>query len=91
MYKIKYPAQFKKDLNLAKKRKLDLELVYEVMDKIETLNEIPVKYKDHPLISNWKGYRELHISSDWLLIYKVDHNKKEIFYARTGTHSDLFK
>jgi mRNA interferase YafQ len=90
MYTVKYPTQFKKDLKLAKKRKLDLELLYEVMDKIEALKEIPAKYRDHTLVSNWKGYRELHILPDWLLIYKIYHHKKEISYARTGTHSDLF-
>lgn len=91
MYTVKYPAQFKKDLKLAKKRKLDLELLYEVMDKIEALKGIPAKYRDHSLASNWKGFRELHILPDWLLIYKIDHNKKEISYARTGTHTDLFQ
>ena len=91
MYTVKYPTQFKRDLKLAKKRKLDLELLYELMDKIEASKEIPAKYKDHILVSNWKGYRELHILPDWLLIYKIDHSKREILYARTGTHSDLFK
>jgi len=28
------------------------------------------KYKDHILIGNWKEYREIHITSDLLLIYK---------------------
>jgi len=44
MYTVKYPTQFKKDLQLAKKRKLDLELLHEVMDKIEALKEIPAKF-----------------------------------------------
>lgn len=91
MYQVQYPVQFKKDLKLSKRRNLDLELLYEVMDIIESLKEIPSKYKDHSLVSNWKGYRELHILPDWLLIYKIDHGKKEISYARTGSHSDLFK
>jgi mRNA interferase YafQ len=91
MYQVKYPSQFKKDLKLMKRRNLDLELLYKVMDHIEALKAIPKSYHDHPLTSNWKEYRELHIQPDWLLIYKIDHIKKEIIYARTGTHSDLFR
>ncbi|MDO5484505.1 MAG: type II toxin-antitoxin system mRNA interferase toxin, RelE/StbE family [Desulfovibrionaceae bacterium] len=36
----------------------------------------------------WKKHRELHIEPDWLLVYSIDGN--ECFFARTGTHSDIF-
>jgi len=91
MYQVKYPSQFRKDLKLVKKRNLDLELLYKVMDIIESNKEIPSKYKDHSLLGKWKPYREVHILPDWLLIYKIDHTKQEILYARTGSHSDLFR
>ena len=55
------------------------------------INEEPLetKYKDHKLISNYKGRRECHIEPDWLLIYKQ--TTEEIIFERTGTHADLFK
>ena len=46
------------------------------------------KYRDHPLLGNWNGFRECHIEGDWLLIYQINGN--EVFFARTGTHADLF-
>lgn len=49
---------------------------------------LPPRLKDHPLRSNWAGYRDLHIEPDWLLIYRV--TETELLLARTGTHSDLF-
>ena len=51
---------------------------------------IPEKYKDHPLKSNWKGYRDIHIEPDWILIYKLDGNDI-ILLAATGTHSDILE
>jgi mRNA interferase YafQ len=45
-------------------------------------------YRDHPLRGDWKGYRDLHIEPDWLLIYQVSGD--ELRLARTGTHADLF-
>ncbi len=59
-------------------------------------NEIPLDpmiYRPHKLKSNWIGYMECHIgtiSSDWLLIYKIDKKQKILKLARTGTHSELF-
>jgi addiction module RelE/StbE family toxin len=39
-------------------------------------------------IGYWKGYRDIHIEPDWLLIYKRD--EKNIWLVRTGAHADLF-
>lgn len=33
---------------------------------------LSTKYRDHPLTGNWKGYREIHIEGDWLVIYRVE-------------------
>ena len=58
-----------------------------MLAKGETL---PESYKDHKLIGNYAGKRELHISPDWLLIYDKKDIIKLITLVRTGTHSDLF-
>ncbi len=50
---------------------------------------LPSRLRDHPLKSNWVGYRDLHIEPDWLLIYKLDAGS--VHFERTGTHSDLFR
>jgi len=46
-------------------------------------------HRDHKLIGNWKGRRECHIESDWLLIYMIESDR--VVFERTGTHSDLFQ
>ena len=50
--------------------------------------EIPAKYKDHPLIGKWKGFRDLHIEPDWLLIYYIE--KDTVYLSATGSHSYIF-
>jgi mRNA interferase YafQ len=49
---------------------------------------LPAAYSDHPLKGAWKGFRDLHIEPDWLLLYRVADNELQL--ARTGTHADLF-
>ena len=46
-------------------------------------------HRDHKLVGNWKGRRDCHVESDWLLLYKLD--GEHIVFERTGTHADLFQ
>ena len=89
-YEIYYGTKFKKDLKLAKKRGLDMQLIRSVIDMLEDGTVLPAEYKDHNLIGNYKGYRECHILSDWLLIYNKDEKIKLVTLYRTGTHADVF-
>ena len=50
---------------------------------------LPQRNRDHALKGDFKGFRDCHIESDWLLIYKVDGDV--ITFERTGTHSDIFR
>lgn len=85
-----YATQFRKDYKLCRKRGYKTSNIAAVMLDLE--NEIPLqpKYREHQLQGNYKGYTECHIEPDWLLIYKTDQEAKEIYFARTGTHTDLF-
>lgn len=89
--KIKYSSRFKKGLRLAVKRGLDISLLEEVVEKLKTRIPLDVKYKDHPLSGNYKGYRECHIQPDWLLIYLIEDDILTLTLVDTGTHSDLLK
>jgi mRNA interferase YafQ len=64
-----------------------LKDVVELLAKGEVLAE---SYKDHSLVGNWIGHRELHIEPDWLLIYKIEESVLILELVDTGTHSDLF-
>ena len=56
---------------------------------VEAYKGLESKNKDHKLLGNYKGRRECHIESDWLLICKLI--DAEIIFERTGSHSDLFE
>lgn len=88
MLKPEYTTKFKKDLKLAEKRNLDIELLKDVIRKLCCEEPLSEKHKDHNLSGEWSGSRECHIMPDWLLIYQVGNGI--IVFERTGTHSDLF-
>ena len=89
-YEIKNTTQFKKDYKLAKRRGLDISLLKSIVTKLANGESLDPKYKDHPLTGDWIGYRECHIQSDWLLVYRYEDYVLVLTLARTGTHSDLF-
>jgi mRNA interferase YafQ len=39
--------------------------------------------------SEWRGYRELHITPDWLLIYRIVKKDLILVLVRTGSHKKL--
>lgn len=90
-YEIKFTAQFKKDLKLAKKQGKDIEKLFEVVEKLACGEKLDPKYKDHELTGNFRGCRECHIDPDWLLIYEVIGDVLVLMLYRLGSHSELFR
>ena len=90
-YELEYGGKFLKDLKLAKRRGFDLSQLKNVTDMLQAGKNLPEQYRDHSLTGNYKDYRECHISSDWLLIYRKKETIRVISLYRTGTHSDLFR
>ncbi len=82
-------AQFKRDVKLAIKRGKDMAKLRNLLTLLIEGGPLPPRCKDHPLSGNWKHYRDCHIETDWLLIYKIEGN--DLYLVRTGTHSDLFE
>lgn len=89
-YELELTHQYLKDLKLARKRGLDENKLNEIIIKLIKGEELPTKNRDHFLTGNYKGFRECHITPDWLLIYSRDITIKIVTLVRTGTHSDLF-
>lgn len=89
-YELELTHQYLKDLKLARKRGLDENKLNEIILKLIKGEELPPKNRDHNLSGDYKGFRECHISPDWLLIYGRDITVKIVTLIRTGTHSDLF-
>ena len=90
MFELELTRQYLKDLKLARKRGLDESKLNEIILKLVLGEELPKKNRDHSLTGNYTGFRECHISPDWLLIYSRDITVKIVTLVRTGTHSDLF-
>jgi len=90
MYSINPLNSFKKDLKSIVKRGYNIQMLTDVISQLASGTPLDEKYKDHPLIGNWKGHRECHITPDWLLIYRIDKDVLILTLTRTGTHSDLF-
>lgn len=90
MLDVEYTTKFKRDLKLARKRNKDLDALRQIMKKIQHEEDLNPKLKDHNLLGNWNGHRELHIEPDWLLIYKIIQKENIVIFVRTGTPSDLF-
>ena len=49
---------------------------------------LPPEAKDHPLKGNFSDYRELHISGDLLLVYRIKNETLQLI--RIGSHSEIF-
>ena len=82
-------TQFKRDVRRAGKRGKDLIKLRVLLASLIQQEPLSARYLDHPLRGLWKGYREVHLEPDWLLIYRTKGD--ELHLVRTGSHSDLFK
>lgn len=72
----------------AAKRGKDMTKLTTVLSLLIAEQPLPAAYGDHLLKGDWKGFRDLHIEPDWLLLYRIADNELQL--ARTGTHADLF-
>jgi mRNA interferase YafQ len=85
---IQQTTAFKKHVKLMKKRGCEMDELKEVIDLLVTGEPLPEKYKDHPLVGDWVGFRDCHIRPDWILIYQIVEDA--LILRATGTHADLF-
>jgi mRNA interferase YafQ len=83
-----WSGRFKRDIRRVEKRGKDMSKLKAAVVLLAQEKPLPASYNDHPLKGDWKGYRDLHLEPDWLLLYRVA--GAELQLAATGTHSDLF-
>lgn len=82
---------FKSDIKLIEKQNKDISQLKAVVNTLLNGESLEAKYKDHALSGNWKGFRECHITPDWLLIYLKSDKELILTLTRTGSHSNLLK
>lgn len=90
-YEVRFTAQFKKDLKLAKKQGKNADKLFEVIEQLACGEKLDPKYRDHELTGNYRGCRECHIEPDWLLVYELIGDVLVLMLYRLGSHSDLFR
>ena len=88
-YSIVLSNRFKKDLKRLKKRQYNLTLLETAVDKLAAGEVLELKYHDHNLSRGLSGFRECHITPDWLLVYRIEENDLILLLMRTGTHADV--
>ena len=71
-----------------KRRGKDLDKLAALLTLLIHQEQLPERYRDHPLRGNLQGYRAAHIEPDWLVIDGV--RGDELRLVRTGSYSDLF-
>lgn len=92
MLELELATQFKRDLKKITKQGKSRKLLDSIVEQLQKQEPLDLKHKDHSLTGNWGGYRECHLTPDWLLIYKIiiDDRIQLLRLSRTGSHSDLF-
>ena len=91
MYKVRYSKAFKKSLKRIHNSGLKniREEVIEISHKISCGIKLDQRLRDHQLSGKWDNFRECHVKSDLLLIYKIEED--ELVLVDIGSHSQLFK
>ena len=89
-YTVKPAPKFCRDLKRIQRRGYDTSRLTDLIKALASGTPLAERHRDHALIGNFSGYRECHITPDWLLIYKIIEPASTLYLARTGTHSDLF-
>lgn len=87
--KLEQTRTFKKCLKKYRHKKLVLDELKKVVDMLVNKEQLPAKYRDHELSSNYKGIRELHLKPDDLLLY-IEQNHEKIILMALGSHSEIF-
>ena len=85
---ISYTTRFERDLRRAQKRGWDLEKLWRVVRILSNAERLPPSARAHKLSGKERDLWDLHVGSDWLLIYENCGDR--LILRRTGTHSDLF-
>ena len=84
--------RFKRDYKALVKKHYDMGLFEAAVRALvaQDADILSTRYRDHALKGEWEGYRELHISGDWLLIYRINERELQLVLTRTGSHDELF-
>ena len=63
-----------------------------IVQKLQSDEPLEAKYRDHDLHGNYNGYRECHVRSDLLLVYKKGSEGELLILTlyRISSHTNIF-
>ncbi|GAB5051580.1 type II toxin-antitoxin system RelE/ParE family toxin [Pediococcus ethanolidurans] len=81
---------FKRQYKRLNKKHYDMQLLQTAITALVEQNTdlLRTKYNDHHL-AGMQGLRELHILSDWLLVYSIDESSLQLYLLATGSHDEV--
>jgi mRNA interferase YafQ len=89
-YRVRRTNRFEHELKIAIRRGYDTTHLDKIVKKLANGEKLPIRNRDHALTGNYEGFRECHIGTDWLLVYRIEDDVLVLTLSRTGSHSDLF-
>ncbi len=90
-WELRPTTRFRKDVRVMKKRGHDLKKLEAALRLLQETDELPTRYRPHPLRGELTGCMDAHIEPDWLLIYEGLPEQRIIALRRTGRHVDIFR
>ncbi len=76
-------------------KKLNVRIRNEINKKIETfeVNSNEIGLRNHPLHSEWEGFRSIDITNDYRAIYQEVSAGGEVaaYFVDLGTHEELYR
>lgn len=90
MYTIKFTARFNQDVERCRRKGLNLNTLWSVVELLVEEGQLPDSFKPHMLSDEYAGCWECHVDNDWLLVWRQNNNKLTLLLTNTGTHDELF-
>ena len=90
-YLIKFSTQFKKDIKKAKKQSKNIDLLFEVIEKLANGGKLDRRFNVHKLSGKLEGIYECHIEPDLLFEYQLYEMELILLCIRLGSHSEIFR
>lgn len=87
-YIIKREKSFIKDFHKASLNDTEFNRLITYTALLQEGKALPKEARDHALQGEYKGYREFHIGSDMLVVYK--RMDCIIYFVHLGTHAQIF-
>ena len=87
--RVTYQPAFLRDVKRLKRKHYDMKALKAAITALTARQTDWLRqHKDHQLLGNLGSYRELHIESDWLLLYRIE-SDGQIVLVRTVSHDQL--